>query len=345
MERSLLDTTWYNQGMPTPTLAILIVNYNTRELLSGCLDSVFSSTCRYPFRVLLVDNDSTDGSVEFVIEHYPQVELLESGYNGGFGFANNIALRALEVHGQIHVQQPVQSQSRGSQPGSEIPAQGNAGLQFGADYILFLNPDTALPPNALEIMVDFMERTPDAGVAGPRLERPDGSLDLACRRSFPTPLNSLFKLSGLSRLFPGSASISRYNLTHLSEHETAEVDSVVGAFMLVRGAALGQAGLYDERFFMYGEDLDLAYRIKERGWRVFYYPAVTVLHIKGASSRKRSARSIREFYRAMHIFYSKHYAARYGRLVSTMVRLGITLRAALALAVNATRAAEQKRVS
>jgi GT2 family glycosyltransferase len=223
--------------------------------------------------------------------------------------------------------------------------QGDAGLRFQADYILLLNPDTVLPPDALEVMVDFLEQHPAAGVVGPRMEKPDGTLDLACRRAFPTPVSSLFKLFGLARLFPRHPAIARYNLTHLPEDRLAEVDSVMGAFMLIRGTALGQAGLFDERFFMYGEDLDLAYRLKERGWRVFYNPAVTVLHIKGASSRKRSTQAIREFYRAMHIFYTKHYAARYGFLVSTLVRLGIAVREALALAMNATRPAKQKRVS
>lgn len=319
-----------------PSLALVIVNYNTRELLTGCLDSVFASRCRYPFHVTLVDNNSTDGSVELVRTQYPQVTLLESAHNGGFGYANNIALRALAVPPR-----PASPQ----QPASEIPEQGDAGIRFSTDYILFLNPDTVLPPDALEVMVDFLERTPQAGVVGPRMEKPDGTLDLACRRAFPTPLNSLFKLTGLSRLFPRHPLIARYNLTHLREDELAEVDSVMGAFMLVRGTALGQAGLFDERFFMYGEDLDLAYRIKARGWQVFYNPAVTVLHIKGASSRKRSTRSIREFYRAMHVFYVKHYADKYNSLINILVRLGITLRGALALALNATRPAEQKRVS
>jgi N-acetylglucosaminyl-diphospho-decaprenol L-rhamnosyltransferase len=319
-----------------PSLALVIVNYNTRELLTGCLDSVFANRCRYPFHVILVDNHSTDGSADLVRTQYPQVSLLESARNGGFGYANNIALRALAMP-------PLPESAQ--QPTSEIPEQGDAGIRFSADYILFLNPDTVLPPDALEVMVDFLERTPRAGVAGPRMEKPDGTLDLACRRAFPTPLNSLFKLTGLSRLFPRHPLIARYNLTHLREDELAEVDSVMGAFMLVRGTALGQAGLFDERFFMYGEDLDLAYRIKARGWQVFYNPAVTVLHIKGASSRKRSTRSIREFYRAMHVFYVKHYADKYNSLINILVRLGITLRGALALALNATRPAEQKRVS
>jgi len=322
--------------MSTPTLAVVIVNYNTRELLAGCLESVFASHCRYPFHVTLVDNQSSDDSVALVGARFPQVTLRESGHNGGFGFANNLALRELAG---------LPPPTIGTQPLCEVPVRHPAGLHFATDYILFLNPDTLVPPDALEVMLDFLERTPAAGVVGPRMEKPDGSLDLACRRAFPTPLNALFKLSGLARLFPRNSLIARYNLTHLREDQLAEVDSVMGAFMLVRGLALGQAGLFDERFFLYGEDLDLAYRIKARGWRVIYNPAVTVQHIKGASSRKRSTQAIREFYRAMQVFYAKHYAARYGVVVTTLVRLGILARGSLALAVNATRSAEQKRVS
>src|SRR5690349_9144119 len=148
-----------------PSLALVIVNYNTRELLTGCLDSVFASRCRYPFRVILIDNNSTDGSAELVRTHYPQVTLLESARNGGY--ANNIALRALAVPPFFFFKQKT---------AYEIPEQGDAGIRFSADYILFLNPDTVLPPNALEVMVDFLERTPQAGVVGPRMEKPDGTL-------------------------------------------------------------------------------------------------------------------------------------------------------------------------
>src|SRR5205814_8060174 len=173
-------------------------------------------------------------------------------------------------------------------PSAEVPRYGESPFTFPCDYVLFLNPDTVLPPDALQATVDFLEAHPAAGIVGPKMVKPDGSLDLACRRSFPTPLSSLFKLTGLSKLFPRSRLVARYNLTYLNDDETSEVDSVMGAYMLVRAEALGQAGLFDERFFMYGEDLDLAFRVKERGWKVYYYPAVQVLHYKGASSRKAS---------------------------------------------------------
>lgn len=334
-----------------PNLAIVIVNYNTCDLLDTCLESVFASQASFPFHVIVVDNCSTDGSLEMVASHYPQATLISSDRNGGFGYANNLALRWLSgldslpqsgTNGEVlYISGPAAM----SQPRSELPAQGDTALHFPCDHVLFLNPDTVLPDHALEDTVRFLEEHPDAGIVGPRVVKPDGTLDLACRRSFPTPASSFFKLTGLSKLLPNSKLVSRYNLTYLGDDETAEVDSVMGAYMLVRGRALEQAGLFDERFFMYGEDLDLAFRIKERGWRVFYYPDVRVLHHKGASSRKQSGRSIREFYRAMHTFYQKHYAESKPGIINAVITLGIAVRGTIALVLNALRPVERKRVT
>lgn len=334
-----------------PTLAIIIVNYNTRELLNHCLKSVYGNRTGSRYHVIVVDNHSSDGSAEFVSARFPQATLITSDRNGGFGYANNLALRWLAARkalpegtrrtGSIAVRGPAQ----GDQPQEEVPERGSSPFAFPCDYVLFLNPDTVLPDNALQVTVDFMEEHREAGIMGPKVIKFDGSLDLACRRSFPTPASGLFKLAGLSRLFPRSRAFARYNLTYLSDDQTAEVNSVMGAYMLVRAEAVAQAGLYDERFFMYGEDLDLAFRVKERGWKVYYHPAVEVLHHKGASSRKQSERSIREFYRAMHIFYRKHYAEQYNGLVNTLVKVGITARGGLALVQNALRPVERKRVT
>lgn len=157
-------------------------------------------------------------------------------------------------------------------------------------------------------MVDFIDAHPAVGIAGPKVVRPDGSLDLACRRSFPTPEVALYRLSGLSRLLPHSPRFGRYNCTHLDPDVEAEVDCVMGAFMLVRAEAIDEVGMLDPRFFMYGEDLDWCYRIKRAGWRVLYNPRVVVTHVKKAAARK-SPRARVEFYRAMDIFYCKNYAA------------------------------------
>src|SRR5436190_681324 len=332
-----------------PSLAIVIVNSNPRDLLAQCLESVYASATHHPFCVLVVDNLSSDGSAGMVSHDFPQVTLIKSDRNGGFGYANNLALRWLASQESLPAQSAAVIQSSGPRPGkqpeSEIPSEGTSPFAFPCDYVLFLNPDTVLPPEAIEATVGFLEEHSQAAVVGPKMVKPDGSLDLACRRSFPTPVSSLFKLTGLSRFFPRSRLVASYNLTFLSDDETAEVDSVMGAYMLVRAQALAQAGLFDERFFMYGEDLDLAYRIKARGWKVYYYPAVEVLHHKGASSRKQSDRSIREFYRAMNVFYEKHYAKRYSGLINAVVTFGIAARGALALLQNALRATERKRVT
>jgi len=177
-------------------------------------------------------------------------------------------------------------------------------------------------------MMAFMDARPDAGVVGPKLVRPDGSLDLACRRSFPTPEVSLWRMLGLNKLFPRSRRFGRYNMTYLDPDELTEVDSVVGAFMWVRREAILQVGLLDEAFWMYGEDLDWAKRIKDAGWRVWYNPTVTVLHVKEAASR-HSSRARKEFYRAMVIFYRKHYAATTPFWLHWLILGGIALKGAL----------------
>jgi N-acetylglucosaminyl-diphospho-decaprenol L-rhamnosyltransferase len=336
-----------------PSLAVIIVNYNTRDLLAECLRSVYAShiSTSDAFHVIIVDNHSSDGSVEMVETHFPRATLLVSDRNGGFGYGNNLALRwlaaqpTLPQEGSGGTGIAVSGPPNGAQPPGEVPEHGYSQFRFQCEYVLFLNTDTVLPPEALQVTLDFLERTSEAAIVGPKVVRPDGNLDLACRRSFPTPSSSFAKLFGLSKLFPRSRAFARYNLTYLNDDQTAEVDSVMGAYMLVRSEALAQAGLFDERFFMYGEDLDLAFRIKERGWKVFYYPVVEVLHHKGASSRKQSERSIREFYRAMHVFYRKHYSRRYNGLVNGVVRLGIAARGAFALLQNALRPAERKRVT
>lgn len=274
-------------------LSIVIVNYNTKDLLRDCLASVLESRGLRSFEVTVVDNASSDGSADMVREEFAQVRLIASPVNGGYSYANNLGLQAVQ-----------------------------------ARHYLLLNPDTIVPPSALAEMVAYMDSKPDAGAAGPRLVLADGSLDLACRRSFPTPAVSFYRFSGLSRLFPKSRRFGRYNMTFLDPDEEAEVDSVVGAFMLVRGEALEQVGLLDEDFFMYGEDLDWAYRMKQVGWKVYYNPAVTVLHYKRASSR-HSKRAQFEFVRAMYVFYRKHYAPETPLALHALILLGLALRGGL----------------
>ncbi|MGC9347799.1 MAG: glycosyltransferase family 2 protein [Anaerolineae bacterium] len=282
-------------------VGVVIVNYNTKQLLRQCLNTVFASE-GVSFRVCVVDNDSADGSAEMVAAEFPWVHLIANEENLGYPVANNQGLRWMGF---------------GTNSGEGTPR-----------YALLLNADTEVPPNGLEKVVAFADNRLEVGIVGPKLVRPDGSLDKACRRSFPTPEVSFYRLTGLSQLFPRSRRFGRYNLTYLDEEETAEVDSVVGAFMLIRREAIEDVGLLDESFFMYGEDLDWAYRIKAAGWKVCYYPEVTVLHVKRASSRKNPRARV-EFWRSMEIFYKKHYAAQTPKLVHLLILGGLRLQTRL----------------
>jgi len=257
---------------PVSDLHVIIVTYKVRDLLRDCLASLRESRLNgLTLAVTVIDNDSADGSAEMVEQEFPEYAVVRSG-NLGYPHGNNLGF-----------------------------------ARFTGRYQLMLNPDTLLPPSALADAIRYMDAHPDIGAMGPRLVLADGGLDLACRRSFPTPLNALAKFSGLARLFPRSRTLAAYNLTYLDPRHEADVDSLVGAFMLLRTAALEQIGGLDETFFMYGEDLDLCYRLHALGWRVVYWPDVTVLHYKRASS-SQSDRAGREFFRAMRIFYDKHYA-------------------------------------
>jgi GT2 family glycosyltransferase len=286
-----------------PGLAIVIVNYNTARLLCDCLDSLFSAPPGVRTTIWVIDNNSSDGSAELVAARYPQVRLIASKQNGGYAYANNLALRPI------------------------LAARHD-------DYVLLLNADTVVPPGALDGLVGYLEAHPAVGVVGPKLLLTDGSLDLACRRSFPTPAVSFYRMVGLARLFPKSKRFGRYNLTYLDPHVEAEVDAVVGACMLLRASVIREAGLLDEQFFMYGEDLDWAYRIKQYGWRIVYFPGVTVWHHKRASSSQRPLPSIRAFYDAMRIFHRKHYARRTPALLNALIELGISLKEAMAIGRN-----------
>ncbi len=291
-------------------LGIVILNYNTRDLLRTCLHSVLASEGDFSFHVCVVDNASRDGSADMVAAEFPQVQLICSLVNGGYSYGNNLGLRAFGFNGLPQEQRDQSTRL----PTTDSPT-----------YALLLNADTVVPPAALAGLLAFMAAHPEAGVVGPKLLLMDGSLDLACRRSFPTPQVSLWRMIGFSKLFPHSPRFGRYNMTFLDPDQTAEVDAVVGACMLVRAKAIAQVGLLDEAFFMYGEDLDWAKRIKDAGWKVYYYPQVIVHHVKRAATR-HSPRAQLEFNRAMRIFYQKHYAEQTPWWLHWSVLAGIGLR-------------------
>ena len=285
-------------------LAIVIVNYNVRDLLRACLNSVFASRGAFGFQVCVVDNASPDNSAAMVRDEFPHVRLIANRENVGYPAANNIGLTAI-----------------GDWAAEPPPAR----------YALLLNADTELPPTALVEMIAFMDAHPQAGIAGPKLVLPDGNLDLACRRGFPTPEVIFYHLIKLDKLFPRNERFGRYNLTYLDPDQMAEVDSVVGAFMMLRAEAIAQVGLMDERFFMYAEDLDWAKRIKEAGWKVYYNPAVTVRHVKRASSRQFPKRTRLEFERASLRFYRKHYRPSTPAWLNALILLALGVRGGSAL--------------
>lgn len=296
-------------------LDVVIVSYNTGNLLRDCLRSVDAGRGNLQLRVIVVDNASPDGSADLVRREFPWVELIALDENIGYGPANNVGLRRVLAE-------------------SATPA----------DAILLLNPDTLLPADALPRLMAYLSAHPQAGIIGPKLVRPDGSFDFACRRSFPTPEVAFYRLIGLSKLFPRSPRFGRYNLTYLDPDVETEVDAIVGACMLIRREALVAAGLFDETFFMYGEDLDLCFRIKQLGWRAIYVPSVQIIHYKGAASKTNIARANYEFYRAMWLFHQKHYASRSPFWLNGLIRLGVLILGGKAMIQNMLRPPDRKRV-
>lgn len=294
-----------------PDVSIIIVNYNTRQLTLDCLASVYESLTSFQYEIIVVDNASRDGSVEAIRGGYPDVRLIANRDNTGFAVANN--------------------------QGMDI-AKGR--------YILLLNSDTVVQTDTLEVMIGFMDRHPEMGASGCKVILPDGSLDKACKRGFPTPSASFYYAFGISRMFPDRPKFNQYQLGHLSTDDEYPVDCLVGAFMLVRREAIDQVGGLDETFFMYGEDIDWCYRIKEAGWGIYYYPRTYIVHYKGASARRKPMKIIYEFHRAMWVFHRKHYAKRYGILTNTAVWLGISLKFSLSLIRNKLiRPASQKELA
>jgi N-acetylglucosaminyl-diphospho-decaprenol L-rhamnosyltransferase len=301
-------------------IAVVIVNYNTRDLLEQCLNRLLESQVDRTVDVFVVDNGSVDGSAELVRDRYPHVQLIRSESNRGYSAANNLALdRIMREWHEL------------SEPTGHTA--------------LLLNTDCFVEPDTLQKTACFLDRCPSAGIVGPKVLLRDGALDLACRRSFPRPSSAFWKLTGLATVFPNSPRFARYNLTYLDPDETVEVDSVMGAYMMVRLEAIRDAGLMDESFFMYGEDLDWAYRIKQRGWKVYFCPKATVLHYKGATSSRQSYRLIIEFYRAMYLFHRKHYARETFFLLNWLITAGIIARGTFALVRNVFRSAGAKRVA
>ncbi len=288
-------------------LSVIIVNYNVREFLENALVAIqkaisflTANKSGIEGEIFVVDNASDDGSVELVRANFPDVHLIVNKENLGFAKANNIALR----------------QSRGR-------------------YVLLINPDTVVQEDTFKVTIDFFERNPDVGMAGCKILNPDGTLQLTCRRSFPTPWIAFSKMMGLSALFPHTRMFGRYNLTYLSPDESYEVDALSGSFMMFRREVYEQVGELDEDFFMYGEDLDWCYRVQQAGWKTYYVASTQIIHYKGESTKRSDIDEIRTFYQAMHLFVWKHFSKSF--LVQLLLRIGIVFRTGMAFVAKALR--------
>ena len=278
-------------------LSVIIVNYKVKHYLEQCLRSVAEASRGIAVEVIVVDNASGDGSVEYLRERFPDVTIIASEENLGFARANNLAIR--NSHGQ---------------------------------YVLLLNPDTIVAEDTFRDFISFMDSTPDAGGCGAYMLHTDGSFAPESRRGLPTPFVAFCKMSGLASLLPKSRTFGRYYMRYLNENEVNRIEIMSGAFMFLRRDALDKAGLLDEDFFMYGEDIDLSYRILKAGYNNYFLPS-RILHYKGESTVKSSYRYVHTFYRAMELFFNKHYA-HYSILLSLPIKLAIWGRAMLAYAGN-----------
>jgi GT2 family glycosyltransferase len=279
-------------------LSIVIVHYNTLELTRACLESIRRECSDVSHEVFLVDNGSTDDSSLKLKQEFPEIERIRYERGIGFGAANN-----------------------------------RAAMQATGRYLLILNSDTEIQNKAVSRVIEFLEEHPKAALAGCRLIKDDGEMDRACRRSFPTPLVSFYKLLGLNVLFPRSPRFAAYDLRHMPVDGRYQVDSLVGAFMIGRREVLGPMP-FDEEYFFYGEDIDLCYTVKEKGHEVWYLGDITMLHRKGGTTNKREPWVIYHFHDSMRIFYWKHYQQKYLLPVTVLVYTGIYLRMALMLLLN-----------
>lgn len=291
-------------------ISIIIVSYNTKELLADCLDSISTSSKNIKCEIFVVDNDSHDNTAEFIKKNYPWVKLIENKQNLGFSKANNLAIK-----------------------------------KAVGKYVLILNPDTKLMQDTLILMKHFMDKsTSDVGIATCRVELASGRLDKDCRRLFPTPQRSFVHFTGLSKLFNKSKFFNGYYCGHLPEDKQHEIDACVGAFMFIKKDLLDKIGFFDEDYFFYGEDLDLCYRFKKAGYKIIYSPITKIIHYKGASSgikshsrhlskasRQSKIKVLNESTRAMSLFYKKHYINSYPKILTYTVLASIKLVNALRL--------------
>jgi hypothetical protein len=285
-----------------PKVSIVIVNWKTPDLLCNCLQSVYADRTSNSFEVWVVDNDSKDDSIERVRQQFPTAIIVANDQNVGFSKACN----------QV------------------IP-------QASGKYVLLLNPDSIVVDDAISRLVEFMDTHTNCGAVGPKVLNADGSLQLACRRAFPTPEAAFFRLTYLSKLFPHSTTAAKYNLTYADPDSELEVDALSGSCMMVRRSAIEQVGLLDEDIFLFGEDIDWCWRIKQAGHKVFYCPKAVVYHYHGASSRVRPVGATIDLHHSMQVFYRKYFAHKYPAVFNGLVYTAIWCRAGLFVLINLLR--------
>ena len=288
-------------------LSVVIVNYNVKYFLEQCLSSVERAISGIEAEVFVVDNASSDGSVEYLRQRFANVKFIASDKNLGFACANNLAIK----------------ESKG-------------------EYVLLLNPDTIVAENTFADFIKFMDGHADAGACGAYMLRINGSFALESRRGLPTPFVAFCKMSGLSSLFPKSHLFGKYYMRYLNERESNQIEIMSGAYMFLRKKVIEEVGLLDEDFFMYGEDIDLSYRILKAGYKNYFLPS-PILHYKGESTHKSTYRYVHTFYQAMQLFFNKHYS-HYSFLVSVPINVAIWARAILAYVGNQFKHRLPKRV-
>jgi len=277
-------------------LSIIIVNYNVKYFLEQCLLSVRNAISKLDAEIFVVDNNSVDGSNAMVREKFPGVRLMENDTNLGFSKANNQAIK-----------------------------------EATGEYILLLNPDTVIEEDTLDKCIGYIKDHPETGGLTVKMIDGNGKFLPESKRSLPTPRVAFYKIFGLSRLFPRSRIFSKYHLGYLDRDEVNEIEILPGAFMLISKADIDKVGLLDERFFMYGEDIDYSYRLIKAGYKNVYFPRATIIHYKGESTKKGSLNYVLTFYNAMIIFARKHYSVKMAKSYSLLINLAIYFRAFLAL--------------
>ena len=277
-------------------LSVIIVNYNVKYFLEQCLHSVIKSIEGLHGEIIVVDNNSVDGSTQMLNDKFPKVKLIANKKNLGFSKANNQGIK-----------------------------------KASGKYILILNPDTILQEDTLRKCFDFMESHPNAGSLGVKMIDGKGNFLPESKRSLPTPSVAFFKIFGLASLFPRSKTFGRYHLGYLDKDQVHKVEILPGAFMFIRKSVLDQIGFLDETFFMYGEDIDLSYRITQAGYDNYYFPETTIIHYKGESTKKGSINYVMVFYRAMMIFARKHFSRKNARLFGLLINSAIYIRASVSI--------------